>query len=483
MKFTPTLEQLNIVRAAVETKDNLLISALAGAAKSSTLELIGQALPRANAIALAFNKKIAEEMKPKLPAGYQVKTLNSLGHQVWGQTIGKKLHLDDDKIFTIFSKIVAELPSPEQTELWESWPDLQRAIKLLKSAGYIPNEIAARERCQPLVSDEIMPGLLDEKFSKFELDLIRRVSTQSAEMALKGTIDFADQLLMPTCFRATFPTFGLVLVDEAQDLSELNHVMLTKLLRDRSRLIAVGDQRQAIYAFRGAHESGMELMRHKFSMTELTLSCSFRCPAAIFEHVRWRAPHMTHWEGNLHGGQITRLDSWTLADLPDGAAVICRNNAPLFSLAMAMFRAGRYPLLWGNDLAKPMISVLKKLGPPKMVQSQALSALADYHEKQKLRVKSHSILADKIACIEVFLRAAPDLRGAIDFAETIFRSKGKVNLLTGHKSKGHEWPDVFFLDEELVQNEGQDLNLRYVICTRSQSHLTYINSKERQLAA
>ena len=60
MTFTPTDEQVAIVEAAKRTKDNLLVSALAGAAKTSTLELITKAVTGIPILSLAFNKKIAE---------------------------------------------------------------------------------------------------------------------------------------------------------------------------------------------------------------------------------------------------------------------------------------------------------------------------------------------------------------------------------------------------------------------------------------
>jgi hypothetical protein len=45
MEHTPTAEQQAILDAAKGTGDNLIIHALAGAAKTSTLVLIGKALP------------------------------------------------------------------------------------------------------------------------------------------------------------------------------------------------------------------------------------------------------------------------------------------------------------------------------------------------------------------------------------------------------------------------------------------------------
>ena len=48
--------------------------------------------------------------------------------------------------------------------------------------------------------------------------------------------------------------------------------------------------------------------------------------------------------------------------------------------------------------------------------------------------------------------------------------------MTGHKSKGLEFPDVYHLDPYLLSDTSQDRNLRYVISTRSSNNLTEIDS-------
>ena len=82
------------------------------------------------------------------------------------------------------------------------------------------------------------------------------VILQSIKLAYDGKIDFDDQIYMPSLFGGTFPKFPLVLVDEAQDLSLLNHAFLQKLVT--KRIIAVGDRNQSIYLFqrRGAEQHG-----------------------------------------------------------------------------------------------------------------------------------------------------------------------------------------------------------------------------------
>ena len=474
--FMPSDEQIAIVEAATSTKDNLLISALAGAAKSTTLELIALALPDVNTLCLAFNSKIVKEMKQRLPANCECATLNSIGHRAWGAALGKRLTVDKFKCADILKSRLDTYDAEERQLLWDAFPDILRAIGSAKTSGHVPDKFLSTKDCTPLISSEQFFLDYDIEFSPLEKQLINYVLEESMRLAFLGQIDFDDQVLMPGCFRAPFPIFSLLLVDEAQDLSLLNHAMLRKLYR--RRIIAVGDQFQAIYAFRGAHEDGMAALAAEFSMRELKLTTTYRCPPAIVEHVRWRAPDIRAWDKHPSPGTVTRLYPWSTANIPDHAAVICRNNAPLFSVAISLLKSGRYPKLWGNDIGTALLKVMKSFGPAHTTQADALMGLQRWHTKQLDRVKNKSALADKRDCIEVFLRAAPLLSGAIDYASTIFTSSGAINLMTGHKAKGHEFHEVFFLNEKLVKGEGQDPNLRYVICTRAQRTLTYIDSAD-----
>jgi len=476
-QFRPTEEQHAIVAAARTTSDNLLIEALAGAAKSSTLELIAKALPGIPTLMLAFNKKIADELQERMPSHCKCMTLNSLGHRAWGEVTGGRLFLARDKCADILRGFINDLPKSEQEELWDSFGDMLRAISHAKGAGHVPDSIAETVKCSPLMDDQHLIDSLDEILPPFQRQLLIRTLETSMQQAFEGKVDFNDQLLMPTVFRASFPSYPLVMVDEAQDLSELNHVMISKLVR--KRIIAVGDQCQAIYAFRGAHESGMDRLAERFSMTKLSLSTTFRCPEAIVEHVRWRAPSMLAWDKHPLPGQVNYPSRWTLDDIPDDAAIICRNNAPLFGIAIALLKEGRYPNLIGNDIGTALMKVMGKFGPPDLPQASALEALALWTTGQDAKVKNKKALEDKRACIEVFLLAAPTLGGAINYAKTLFSSRGRINLMSGHKSKGGEWDHVFFLNENLLGEDGQEPNLRYVIATRAKQSLTYIKSGER----
>ena len=476
MKHTPTPEQLAIVAAAVETEDNLLVSALAGAAKTSTLELIANALPQRNAMCLAFNKRIATELGEKLPQGYEAKTLNALGHRAWADKIGKKLRLNKSKNYAILGQCIDDLHGLPKLaeECRETFALLLRTMGQAKSAGHIPDAChRERPKGKRLMTDDELFSAMEEEVSADVFDVLIAALRRSHDEAWRGEIDFNDQLLMPAIYGGLFPIYKLVLVDEAQDLSELNHLLLDRIVR--KRLIAVGDQCQAIYAFRGAYEDGMARLQKRFNMVEYPLSVSFRCPAAVVEHVQWRASNMKAWDQSP-AGAVTHLAAWSPEDLGPTPAIICRNNAPLLKLGLRLLQHGIYPNIWGNDIAAGIVGQLEKLGPPNMARSQALEAIADLHEQKAKRVRNQGLLRDKMECLRIFVREAETLGEAIIGAKQVFNSRGRVQLMTGHKAKGHEFPHVFFLNEEIVTDEGQDPNLRYVICTRAMESLTYITS-------
>ena len=144
---------------------------------------------------------------------------------------------------------------------------------------------------------------------------------------------------------------------------------------------------------------------------------------------------------------------------------------------MRLIKAGRRPEILGNDITKGLIKTLKKLGDTQMSQDQALTAWESEAKRLRTRYKDSNFINDKIDCILYFLEDQPTLGLAIARAEQVMNSTGSLRLMTGHKSKGLEFNDVFFLDQHLIRQGGQEDNLRYVIATRSKDRLTYVTSE------
>lgn len=496
MTHTPTQEQAEIVLAAKTTKDNIMVEALAGAAKTYTLELIAQAITGIPIMSLAFNKRIAEEMARRLPSHVKCMTLNGVGHRAFMSALGKPVSLDTDKMYNLLKEEQNSLSKDDMWEARETFADTLALLRKAKALGFIPlrsytNIVHLHQNEDVFFEDlEASEGTL---ITGLQIDLIKKCLDRSVKQAYDGTIDFDDQIFMSTLFCGTFPKFPLTLCDEVQDFSKLNQVMVAKMVGDR-RIIAVGDPYQSIYAFRGADSYSMPAMKEQFKMKTMKLSTSFRCPIVGVELARRRAPHMLYPEWAKQG-TIRSLEEWSVADIPDGVFVICRNNAPLFNLALQFLKKGRGVNLVGSQLSKGLVKILKKLGKDSLSQSEALDAMEVWKRKQLAKAKhsesKQAIIQDKAECLQVFINAGKTLSEIVAYAEAVFASKGLVSLMSGHKSKGLEQDFVFHLDPHLVaapwvlERYGpaameQELNLQYVIDTRFKDTYTYITTEGLQ---
>ena len=209
------------------------------------------------------------------------------------------------------------------------------------------------------------------------------------------------------------------------------------------------------------------------------LTTSFRCSQAVITEAKWRAPDM-EWPEWAVTGSVNTKESWVLDDIPDGSAVICRNNAPLFSLALEFLKEGRYPELSGRDVIKGLITQMKKFGKTDTSQEQALGKLAAWFTRESKRARDSRQLQDKRQCMEIFITQGSTLGKAIALAKALEQQSGRIKLMTGHKAKGLEFDDVFFLDPQLCGKKDQEKNIRYVIQTRAKNNLTYIHTETLQ---
>lgn len=463
----PTTEQTAILDAISSTNDNLMLLARAGCGKSSTLKLIDRAALVEPHLYLVFNKANAVEAESSgdFRQGTAIKTFNSLGHRVWAQTCSKKTILNPKKINEIFKSIVDDEPKSERNALWSLYDTITEGVSLARALGYIPptHHLSHKTLCK--FSDVALK--MDETPSSEVHHLIDQILITSIKQAYNGVIDFNDQCYMSTLFGGSFPKFPLVLIDEYQDLSPVQHAMIEKLCR-WSRQIGVGDDAQAIYGFRGADEGGMASAVAKFSMSVFPLSTSFRCPSAIVNNVKWRVPEFTALR---EGGQVSRADKLTIAD---ESTVICRNNAPLLKLAMSQIASGRSVNVSGTDMSAKLVRQMEKLGDPTMSRLQFINAIDSWQAEKE--TKGSRTAKDMAECMRVFAKHGNSLGQAVSYAKHLFEQSGTVRFLTGHKSKGLEFENVYHLDDSLL-GEGQDQNLRYVIDTRSKDRLTYIQSE------
>jgi len=471
MTFSPTPEQLAILSAGRTDSGNIMIRALAGTGKTATLELLEKVVPKKPILYLVFNKRNADEAKKRMATTTQVLTFNSIGHRIWGATIGKSLRVESGKVGDILREIINASPRSEQSVLWATYSLVVDGVARAKAIGYVPEGKfpSANHHC----SRHDFIRALEEEPDDLTLGLIDEVLFRSIRAAYAGTIDFNDQVYMTALFasQAMFPRYPTVLVDEYQDLNPTNHVIIDRLLRGGGRLIGVGDPNQNIYGFRGAKAGGMASAITRYEMQTFGLTLSFRCPSAIVSGVHW---HVPEFRASRIGGSIDHPPSLDPTLLPADAIILCRNNAPLFSFALKLLALGRSVSVAGSDIGPRLVKQMRKLGDEDMKQRELLEQIALWLQDKLDRQSTTA--QDMADCMRVFARFGANLGQALAYAEHLFAAQGPLRLMTGHKSKGLEWPQVYFLDQHILKPSEQDNNLSYVMATRSSDALTYIRS-------
>ena len=252
-----TLQELNKEqeKAVNHIEGPMLVLAGAGSGKTKVLttriaNLIDHGISPYNILAITFTNKAAKEMKDRVykivgsSANYiQISTFHSLGLKIIKENyslLGYDRNftiIDSDDVLVIIKKILKELNL--STELYNP-----REIK---------NKISSAK-------NEMMT--LDS-FSKVEFDhnIVEVYRIYQKKLKNGNSVDFDDLLILPIKLFKTYPSllndyqekYKYILIDEYQDTNSAQYTF-SKLLASKYRnIFVVGDNDQAIYAFRGAN--------------------------------------------------------------------------------------------------------------------------------------------------------------------------------------------------------------------------------------
>ena len=226
--MTPTPEQDSIF-SAVASGDNVMVEALAGVGKSTTIVQSLDHLPLSRSICiLAFNKKVKDEMQKKVGDRVKVLTMNGLGQAAITKSLRSRPEIDNDKIYNLAREV-----GLKKQDLFDTVA-LVRGARMLgvvpKGMGrsLVPEDEGWAQVCEELDADPIL------------ITPARDILKKSIALAMKGVLDFDDQIYISTLIFGNYPRFDTVFVDEAQDLSPLNHLQIELLQRHRS---GEGDER------------------------------------------------------------------------------------------------------------------------------------------------------------------------------------------------------------------------------------------------
>lgn len=317
----------------------------------------------------------------------------------------------------------------------------------------------------------------------------RRMQVEGAPA--EPTIDFDDMLYLTLLWKCRLWQDDVVFVDEAQDTNPVRRAIAKLKLKPGGRLIAVGDPHQAIYGFTGASADAMDLIAKEFSCVELPLTVSYRCPRSVAEKVKALVPYFevpeTAEEGSVKS--LALRDAMPLLSHRD--AIVCRNTAPLVSLALSLIASGTPCHVLGREIGAGLVAFIKKIG------SRGMGRFLERLEAHRVREVAKHVargeelkaagVEDKVACVLAIVDAIPEQQRTVP--ELVRRVEGMfaddqatLSLATVHKVKGKEYDNVAVLCPELMPSKwarqrwqvAAEDNLMYVAWTRTKNTLIFL---------
>ena len=496
-QMTPEQEA---VAKGIANGESIEGNAVAGSGKTATAVAGAAGIPPSRrTLACAFGKANQLDLEPRMPDYIDCRTFNGLGHRTWGRHTARRLELDAKKV----GKLTTDFCKRYQVQ--DLWVPIKDLVNKAKLNGLVPQEMAHLAMGLMKDSDENWKEMAFDYGIDFSTDVLngaRTVLRESIALGLKGVVDFDDQLYLPVVFKSRFQTYDQVLVDEAQDLNPIQHIMVER--STGGAIASLGDPHQSIYGFRGAVANSMEALASKFNLRSLPMTFNFRCGRVIIEQAQQYVPHIQAWSG-ASDGSVGWIKRWSPTMFKPGDTILCRNNAPLVTLAFKCIRERVGVTLAGRDIGKALGTLIKSLCPngdmlslPLDLFVEKLSEWASI-ETLKARAKDDEAkceaILDRSECLFAIMDGTPEARNALDLFEAtnhLFdKSNGMVTLSTIHRSKGLEWSRVYFLDSWRLPSKfakisleagnpeplRQENNLSYVAITRAKHELIFIDMK------
>lgn len=492
--FDPTPEQATCITAA-KTGGNLVITAGAGTGKTSTLMLQAEALAPAKGIYIAYNKAIAKEAAAKFPTNVECRTAHSFAYRAVGYAY--KGRLDSPRVP---GKVMGELLQIDRTFKIETIGDDGKLYKRDLDRNAVASLVMqtlnkwahSSDRTVSVKHTPIVPGAEDISY-ELATYLVDRaqwlwdIDLRHPEPRLKADyydyrnrtnqvvfVPFSHDLYVKLWALSNPKLPGtFVLYDEAQDADPCIAGII--LAQSHMQLIAVGDESQAIYGWRGATDA----MKNWPAETRVSLTKSFRFgPAIAAEANRFLAL----LDAPLRIEGFDRVASTVgPIDLMDADAVLCRTNASIIKTALSIHYARKVSIANAPAIRKFAEAAASLQEGKRAAWHPELGIFHTWDDVlEYAKSDDGSDLRAMVNIVEDF-----GVETIYEVCDKSFKGKnvpkGTLVLTTAHTAKGLEWDRVIIADDftpqadpetgETRQPSRSELMLMYVAVTRAKLQL------------
>lgn len=490
--FIPSEYQENIFSFYRSGKGNGIIDAVAGSGKTTTLIEVAKMIPVSqDAMFLAFNKHIAENLKTKIQRkNVFIATLHSVGYSMLAKSLHGRLNVQTSKYRDIAKSLIEQ-----------EFRDTEKSV-----TKRYADQIGELVRfCQVTLTNPLDNVSYIEMINHFQIDIHSKLEHQSAkfvhqiltigeDQARLRIIDYNDMLWLPCTWNLYPQQVDNLFVDEAQDLSAAGLDIAMRCLKDGGRSLFIGDPRQSIMGFAGADDQSFWKIKERTNATLLPLSVCYRCPRSHIELAQQIVPQIEA-RNDAPDGIIEYVDDMNIGTVVHvGDMIICRVTAPLISLCIQLIEQRIPAHVKGRDIGKQIVDIISVVQRYDEYSWDRFGEYLDIHETQTIaklsqRKNAESMIVaitDKISalrvCYETF-HCISEKNLADEINKLFSDDVDGVTLSTVHKSKGMEAQNVFLLlpekmplvwPNQLDWEFTQEMNIRYVALTRATAYLGFI---------
>jgi len=481
----PSKFQVEIYREYTQSDCNIIVEAGPGSGKSHTILGMINVTPKFKQIILvAFSKSIQEELAAKVPENVKVKTIHSLAYSVLRANVFKHFKVNEYKNFILAKKVLnLESLKPKEKDAY-----LFQISKIIDLSRF--NLCKTKEDIEAVCdqySISTINGEVDDT-----IKMIKYLDKYNSSSSKELMIDFTDMLWLAYSMVKPdlWPKFHVVFCDELQDLNPLQKSVLEMIIHPtKGRFIGVGDKKQSIYGFMGANIQAFDSFSARANTKVLPLSVTYRCSKAVTKVANSIFPGIEAFESNIEG----EVRKGYINEAEEGDFIICRNNMPLIESWLELVKSGKKCHILGKDFGNSLLVLITKLSHYSKYEDGVNSILKSKEDelskkgiKNPKGTNNYGGLVEKLSIIDVLKKEFGSFEVMRVKVEGIFtdnkESRGII-LMTGHKSKGLETDNVFFLKKDLIpskyaqniQELYQEKCLEYVITTRAKDKLIYVD--------
>ncbi len=445
-----TIEQTSIINA-VKQGFNIQVQALAGTGKSTTLREIAKAIPEKNFLVLCFNAANAlESNKHKdKPSNVVYSTVHSLAYNEiviknkLKNSLQNYLDYNDISGLDVLASSLAVTSKQAAAEL----SILRKAV-----VHTIQDFCKSDSRMLHDFCTESLTAYFEYDYDKYER-VLKKLVHITHEYGIKVFSDEAKinhdvyvklyQLGSKQISTVTDKiskksmTIDVCMLDEAQDS---NAVTLAILKQQQMQTIVVGDDNQALYAWRGATGVANKFINY----SQLELTNSFRFGSVIADMANVILASKT---------DLTVKGLGTAKDIVTKAH-LCRTNASVIEAGIGYMNTGAriFVNIDINDLFSKLYHI----------QACYFNEKPKYPNKELVNIVDKATLKElmainkDIAQLSNLQRLMSTTFGNLTQAKSKFTAlcttadKADITISTIHRSKGLEWDSVV-IDEDFVQ--------------------------------